>query len=137
MTTNVQALERRIAELEARLAKYEGKVDVLTPPPEHYIVDEPHGRAKAFYKTQGLCSTVSRMDALKYCWIHYLDLDDGYDQGDFLWSMNWRKTKDGWKFWHLKKMSNTDEWIASDDFDTMRNCLLDVLPVRLANQQIR
>jgi hypothetical protein len=118
-------LRREIFKLQSQLASLEaGYDDPLALPPGYHIVDITGGRAEGYKHGVRIISTVSHMDAVRHCWANYLGVDKLINQPyqNLTFSFSWRKKSDGWKFWFTYQ-NRSDEWIASDDFLTIRECL--------------
>ncbi len=119
----VESLNRRVQSLEEAVNQPLASVTTLRQPdplalPSHlyYIEKERSGRASAFFRSNCFVSTISWMDALKACHAHSLGiLDTGL-------SIQWRKLKTGWVWWFSTEVDG--EWIASEDFNSVRMCIL-------------
>lgn len=120
----IQRLRAEVRFLKEHLAQFTEPPGPLTPPPEYYIVDATNGRATSFCRNVGICSTVSHMDALRWCWMHYLGIVVPYDCDV---TISWRQLESGWVWWYSNKRSNK-EWIASKDFTSIKECIIAAYP---------
>jgi hypothetical protein len=127
-------LVSRVKYLEERLAEYETVYSAsLSPPPGYTItadnggkVNVREGRAGANFRGKGICSTISFMDALSYCWIHYLGIhqNEHYHRPDGSRILiQWRQLKTGWVWWFSEITYANRDWIASEDFTSIEACV--------------
>ncbi len=124
--TEIRKLKAKKEFLEARLLQLEGPLGPLSPPRGYSIEVEKNGRASAFFGSEGICSTVSEMDALRWCWCHYLGIssNDQYFRPDGSnVHIDWRQLKSGWVWWYSQRVGIGKPWIASEDFTSIEACL--------------